>query len=94
MLGAANRDPKVFPDPDRFDVTRSEARQHLAFSAGIHYCLGAQLARLEAAVALQTLFERFPDLTLAGTPVRRNTRVLHGFEHLPVAVGAEVSRRP
>jgi cytochrome P450 len=88
MLGAANRDPDVFADPNRFDVTRADARLHLAFSAGIHYCLGAQLARLEAAVALQTLFERFPDLVLAGTPVRRGTRVLHGFERLPVAAAA------
>ena len=86
MLGAANRDPAVFTEPDRFDVTRPDARNHLAFSAGIHYCLGAQLARLEAAIALETLFERFPDLTLAGPAVRRRTRVLHGFEHLPVAV--------
>jgi cytochrome P450 len=78
----------VFADPNRFDVTRADARLHLAFSAGIHYCLGAQLARLEAAVALQTLFERFPDLVLAGTPVRRGTRVLHGFERLPVAAAA------
>jgi cytochrome P450 len=92
MLGAANRDPEVFSDPDRFDVTRPDARLHLAFSAGIHYCLGAQLARLEAAIALQTLFERFPDLALAGTPVRRGTRVLHGFEHLPVAARVAATR--
>jgi hypothetical protein len=92
MLAAANRDPDVFADPDRFDVTRPDARLHLAFSAGIHYCLGAQLARLEAAVALQTLFERFPDLMPGGAPVRRNTRVLHGFEHLPVAAGSRVRR--
>ncbi|HJQ42672.1 MAG TPA: cytochrome P450 [Jatrophihabitantaceae bacterium] len=84
MLGAANRDPEVFADAGRFDVTRADARLHLAFSAGIHYCLGAQLARLEAAIALETLFDRFPDLAIAGTPVRRSTRVLHGFEHLPV----------
>lgn len=84
MLAAANRDPAVFANPDRFDVTRPEARLHLAFSAGIHYCLGAQLARLEAVIALQTLFARFPGLALAGTPERRRTRVLHGFEHLPV----------
>jgi hypothetical protein len=90
MLGAANRDPDVFADPDRFDVTRAEARLHLAFSAGIHYCLGAQLARLEAAIALQTLFERFPSLALGGAPVRRNTRVLHGFASLPVSAGARV----
>jgi cytochrome P450 len=86
MLGAANRDPEVFTDPDRFDVTRPDARNHLAFSAGIHYCLGAQLARLEAAIALETLFERFPDLAPAGRAVRRGTRVLHGYEHLPVAI--------
>lgn len=85
MLGAANRDPEVFPDPDRFDVTRAEARLHLAFSAGIHYCLGAQLARLEAAVALQALFERFPNIVAAEPPTRRRTRVLHGFERFPVS---------
>jgi hypothetical protein len=91
MLGAANRDPAVFTDPDRFDVTRPEARLHLAFSAGIHYCLGAQLARLEASIALQALFERFPDLATAAPPTRRRTRVLHGFEKFPVAVGARAA---
>jgi cytochrome P450 len=84
MLGGANRDPKMFADPQLFDVTRANARDHLAFSAGIHYCLGASLARLEGAVALRMLYERFPDLTVAGTPIRRNLRVLRGWEHLPV----------
>jgi cytochrome P450 len=85
MLAAANRDPEVFADADRFDTARADARLHLAFSAGIHYCLGAQLARLEATIALQTLFERFPGLSLTGRPTRRSTRVLHGWERLPVA---------
>jgi cytochrome P450 len=86
MLAGANRDPEVFPDPHTFDVGRENARDHLAFSAGIHYCLGASLARLEGAVALRKLFERFPDLAIAGEPVRRPLRVLRGFEHLPVSL--------
>ena len=84
MLGGANRDPDMFADPHTFDVTRTNARDHLAFSAGIHYCLGASLARLEGAVALRMLYDRFPDLTVAGQPIRRNLRVLRGWEHLPV----------
>ena len=68
LIGGANRDPAVFDDPHRFDVARANARDHLAFSAGVHYCLGAALARLEGEIGLRTLFERFPDLALAGTP--------------------------
>lgn len=86
LLGAANRDPAVFADPARFDVRRANAREHLAFSGGIHYCLGAGLARLEAVVALRALVDRFPDLRVAGEPVRRRLRTLRGFEHLPVAL--------
>ena len=86
LLGAANRDPEVFPEPGRFDVTRGNAREHLAFSAGIHYCVGAGLARLEAAVALRALTERFPNLRVSGRPVRRDLQTLRGFEHLPVTL--------
>jgi cytochrome P450 len=86
LLGAANRDPGVFPDPARFDVTRANARDHLAFSGGVHYCLGAGLARLEAEVALRALTERFPALRVAGRPVRRDLRTLRGFEVLPVSL--------
>jgi cytochrome P450 len=84
VLGAANRDPAVFPDPDRFDVTRTNAKEHVAFSSGIHYCLGAALARMEGEVALRALFTRFPDLAPAGEAARRPTVILRGWESLPV----------
>jgi cytochrome P450 len=90
MLGGANRDPAVFDDPHRFDVTRPNAGAHLAFSSGVHYCLGASLARREAEVGLRSLYERFPDLDAAGAPVRRGTRVLRGYERLPVATRSPV----
>ena len=86
LLGAANRDPEVFAEPARFDVGRADAREHLAFSAGIHYCVGAGLARLEAVVGVRSLAHRFPDLRVNGVPVRRDARTLRGFEHLPVTL--------
>jgi cytochrome P450 len=86
MLAGANRDPAVFADPHRFDITRSNARDHVAFSAGIHFCLGASLARLEGALALRMLFERFPDLEVAGPLVRRRMRVLRGYDRFPIAL--------
>lgn len=88
LLGGANRDPAVFADPHTFDVGRPNAGDHLAFSSGAHFCLGASLARREAQVGLQALYERFPGLDAAGVPERRDTRVLRGFEHLPVTTGA------
>jgi cytochrome P450 len=86
LLGAANRDPDVFPEPARFDITRGNARDHLAFSAGIHYCVGAGLARMEGVIGLRSLAERFPALRVSGRPVRRNLQTLRGFEHLPVTL--------
>lgn len=86
LLGGANRDPSVFEDPDTYDITRPNADQHLSFSAGAHFCLGASLARLEARVGLRLLFERFPDLTVKGQGVRRPTRILRGYASLPVAL--------
>ncbi|HEY7046332.1 MAG TPA: cytochrome P450 [Jatrophihabitantaceae bacterium] len=88
ILGGANRDPAVFADPNRFHITRANAREHLSFSAGVHFCLGAMLARLEGAIALEALFDRFPDLAVAGPLVRRGTRVLRGYDVVPVRSGA------
>jgi cytochrome P450 len=82
LLGAANRDPRVFDEPGRFDVTRAGAGKHLAFSSGIHYCLGAALARMEGEVALRALFDRFPDVAVVGQPRRRTTSNLRGFDSL------------
>lgn len=86
-LAGANRDPKVFDDPHRFDIQRDNAGRHLSFSGGRHFCLGAALARAEGEVGLRAFFERFPDARLAGDAVRRDTRVLRGWSTLPIALG-------
>jgi cytochrome P450 len=86
-LAGANRDPEVFEDPHRFDVTRANAAEHVSFSAGRHYCLGAALARMEGEVGLRRLFERYPGLLLEAGAQRRATRILRGFEHLPARLG-------
>lgn len=83
LLGAANRDPARFPDPDRFDPTRSP-NPHVSFGAGIHFCVGAPLARLELNVALPVLFERLPGLRLAQKPIYRDAYHFHGLESLPI----------
>jgi hypothetical protein len=85
MLAAANRDPAVFEEPNRFDVSRGNAADHLAFSGGIHYCLGAALARMELAVAFRTLAVRFPTLRQVGPAVMRPGTTLRGPRRLMVA---------
>ncbi|MGD9618720.1 MAG: cytochrome P450 [Mycolicibacterium sp.] len=87
FLAGANRDPKVFDDPHRFDIERANAGKHLSFSAGRHFCLGAALARAEGEVGLRTFFERYPGARLAGAGSRRDTRVLRGWSTLPVTLG-------
>jgi cytochrome P450 len=84
LLGAANRDPAVFADPDRFDVARSP-NPHLGFGAGIHFCLGAPLARVEVQAVLGALRRRLPGLVLAAEPERRPEFVIRGLRALEVS---------
>ena len=85
LVAAANRDPDRFHQPDRVDLGRAD-NHHLAFSQGMHYCLGAALARLEGQIALGSLARRFPDLELAAEPVHREHFVLRGLRELQVSV--------
>ena len=87
-FGAANLDPEVWEDPMRFDIRRDVTqlkKGHYAFGKGIHYCMGAPLARVEAAVALGLVLDRLPNLRLTGTPKEIAAPVLHGVDSLPVA---------
>jgi cytochrome P450 len=83
LLGAANRDPEVFAHADTVDVRR-DPNPHLAFGVGVHFCLGAPLARMELAESLTALFAAYPDLQPAGEPVSRGTFVLRGYRSVPV----------
>jgi cytochrome P450 len=95
LLGAANRDPSRYPDPGRFDPTRTDS-QPLSFGAGAHFCLGQGLARLEAAIAFPRLLARFPDLAPASGsgPTRRARLVLRGYQTLPVVLTRPAAEGP
>jgi cytochrome P450 len=86
LVGAANRDPALCADPDDLDITRPPTH-HVSFGQGIHFCLGAPLARLETQIVLRLLLERSDDLRLAGEPAWKENTVLRGLRYLPVAVG-------
>ena len=85
LTAAANRDPEVFPDPEVFDITRNSRTEHLAFSGGPHYCLGAPLARMEADAAFRTLVDRLPQLRQTGPVDRWVSASARGLRHFPVA---------
>ena len=85
VIGAANRDPRRFPDPDRFDVARDDTG-HITFGGGIHFCIGAPLARMELEVTLGELAGSEDALEIVSTPVRRPTFQFRGFQRLEVAL--------
>ena len=84
LIGSANRDSAVFERADEMDLTR-DPNPHIGFGAGIHFCLGAPLARLEMGVSLPALWEKYPNMQLAGNPVRRPTFVLRGYESVSIS---------
>jgi unspecific monooxygenase len=86
LFGSANHDPTVFRDPSALDLTRTD-NPHISFSAGIHYCIGAPLARIELAASMGALLERAPTLRLAAEPERKPNFVIRGLEGLAVEVG-------
>ena len=86
-IGAANRDPAQFPEPERFDIARNPNR-HLAFATGAHQCAGMALARLEGAIAVSRFLARFPNYALAGEPVRGGRVRFRGFLSIPCATKA------
>jgi cytochrome P450 len=83
LLGSANRDETVFDEPDAM-MLRRDPNPHLGFGAGIHFCIGAPLARMEMSVALPALISRFPDIQLSQPPTSRGTFVLRGWAEVPV----------
>ncbi|WP_369234373.1 cytochrome P450 [Streptomyces sp. R21] len=85
LFGSANHDPEVFAHPERLDLTRRD-NPHISFSAGIHYCIGAPLARIELAASMGALLEKAPELAPAAEPVRKPNFVIRGLEGLPVTV--------
>jgi len=86
VLGAASHDPVVFESPEQLRLDRPNASRHLGFAAGVHYCLGASLAKLETSVAITSLIRRFPEVQLAGEPTWRDRLTIRGVDHLPLTV--------
>jgi len=89
LFGSANRDPRVFAEPDVLDVGRPNAAEHIGFGGGIHVCIGAPLARIELEAGLRALVERAPAIELVEEPVRVPAFVIRGFQAVEVEIGSE-----
>ena len=85
-LGAANHDPSIFDAPHELRLDRPNAHRHMAFASGIHYCLGSALAKLETEVAVGTLFQRFPTISILGTPSWRDRLTIRGVNQLQLSL--------
>lgn len=93
VWGAANHDEREFPDPERFDVTR-RAQRHASFGHGVHFCMGSGLARLEARLAFEQWFTRFPECELIGAPTRMTSTWARAFESIPLRVNEKRTPQP
>jgi cytochrome P450 len=94
FYAAANRDPEVFPDPDRLDVTRENAKRHLSFGIGIHRCIGALLARMELRVFLEEFLPRYPDYEVTSEPSILRHNFVHAIKSLTVDLGKPAASAP
>jgi cytochrome P450 len=92
--GAANRDPDVFPDPDRFDMMRENYDRHLAFGHGVHKCLGSRIAQMQLRLSFEKIFERFPDITPVGPVVYAPNALVNAMSSLRVNLYGKGARRP
>lgn len=84
MYGAANHDPDVFEDPYQLNVERENARSHVAFGSGPHFCLGARIAQMEMRIVLEDLLARFPNIETTDAPTMLRSNFVHGIRRLPV----------
>ena len=86
LLASANREESLFPDPDKFDILRKNAAEHIAFGRGVHFCLGAPLARLEGQIALKRLLDRFPGIRLRDglVPEWHDSLIMRGITSMPI----------
>ena len=91
--GAANRDPDIFPNPDKFDVTRENAEKHLAFGHGVHKCLGSRIAKMQLRMSFERIFDRFPQITWTGKQTVSPNALVHAISSLPVNLYGKGGRR-